>query len=1136
MRDDQKTKKELLQEIDVLRRSVTELKQAETALEQSERQFKELFENLPVGMYRTTPAGRVILANPALVRMLGYSSFEELAQRNLEEKGYEPRYSRAKFKERIEKEGQVVGLESAWVKRDGTTLFIIENSRAIRDEDGNTLYYEGTAEDITDFQEAANDIKTLKDQVEFVLGATRTGLDIIDSQFNIRFIDREWQKIYGDPKGKKCYQYFMGRKRRCPDCGVVKALQTKKVAVTEELLPKEDNRPIQVTTIPFQDAKGEWLVAEVNVDITERKKHEEALRGILDATTESIFLIDRNLNIVCANSTAARRFGRTEQELVGIRIRDLISASAPADLTESRMKRLDEVIRLGKPVSFEDERAGMVLKASMYPVFDSKGHVSSVAVFSKDVSEEKISKAQLAESRIRYQALFDNAPIGIGVSNKDGRVLEFNEAMQKMLGYSYAEMRKIRLKDTYLNPRQRQEMLKRLQSDGLVRDFEVRLKRKDGTVYDASLTVIPFFLSGEKVNLTVQRDITQQKMAQEALRESEQRFKAIFDSTSDGIFLHDLETGELWTCNKACLQMLGYTQEEFAKLTIRDLHPKEDLPSIHSQIQEFTTRRKVIRRDIRFRRKDGSIFFADLSPDPITLGGKKYVLVAIRDITEQKTAQEALQESELRFRTIFDNTSDGIFLSEWKGTKISMCNKASSQMLGYTQKELVNLTLEDLHPREDLPYIRSQIQEFKKRRKWMRHDIRFKRKDGSILFADLSPNLVTLSLKKYALIAIRDITEQKKAQEQLTIRDKAFASSINAIAFADLKGKLTYVNRSFLQMWGYKDSKQVVGKSATKFWLKQNEARKAMQGLLKRGNWVGEMTALREDGSTFEAQVSASAAKDENGTIICMMASFLDITESKRARTELKTFGEKMARTERLASLGTLSATIAHELTQPLSVIDLSIENALEELRATSCDRAVTEQLKDSLSGVAHMTSIIDRFRNFARSTSTESVSKVDLNAVAERIAALLSERARSARVSLLVKDMDKLPAVMANEKDVEQLFFILLDNAIQAADGKKHRKVQVSGSVKCGLMELRFSDNCGGIAPEHIKRLFEPFFTTKGPGEGTGLGLCIVQRIVNQLDGKVWAKSSLGKGTTFFVRLSKTRAIPKANPPEEIL
>jgi signal transduction histidine kinase len=118
-------------------------------------------------------------------------------------------------------------------------------------------------------------VKALQRQIEFILGATKTGLDIIDTNFNLRYIDPEWAKIYGDPTGRKCYEYFMGRSAPCPGCGIPKALETKSRIVTEEILAKEGNRPIQVITIPFQDEKGEWLLAEVNVDITERKRAEE---------------------------------------------------------------------------------------------------------------------------------------------------------------------------------------------------------------------------------------------------------------------------------------------------------------------------------------------------------------------------------------------------------------------------------------------------------------------------------------------------------------------------------------------------------------------------------------------------------------------------------------------------------------------------------------------------------------------------------------------------------------------------------------------------------------------------------------------------------------------------------------------
>ena len=147
----------------------------------------------------------------------------------------------------------------------------------IKDGAGKVQQIVHLVRDVTERKRAEEELKSLKQQMEFILGATNTGIDIIDSEFNIRYIDPEWRKVYGDPTGKKCYEYFMDRDDVCPGCGIVTALETKAITVTEEVLPKENNRPIQVTTMPFQNEAGEWLVAEVNTDITERKQAEEEL-------------------------------------------------------------------------------------------------------------------------------------------------------------------------------------------------------------------------------------------------------------------------------------------------------------------------------------------------------------------------------------------------------------------------------------------------------------------------------------------------------------------------------------------------------------------------------------------------------------------------------------------------------------------------------------------------------------------------------------------------------------------------------------------------------------------------------------------------------------------------------------------
>jgi len=123
---------------------------------------------------------------------------------------------------------------------------------------------------------------TLNKQIEFILGATKTGLDIIDRDYNIHYVDPEWASRYGDWKNKKCFNYFKGRKTPCPECPVDEAFKLRKAIVSEEVMPKENNRPNQVTTIPFQDGNGQWLFARVHVDITEKNKVDKELQRYRD--------------------------------------------------------------------------------------------------------------------------------------------------------------------------------------------------------------------------------------------------------------------------------------------------------------------------------------------------------------------------------------------------------------------------------------------------------------------------------------------------------------------------------------------------------------------------------------------------------------------------------------------------------------------------------------------------------------------------------------------------------------------------------------------------------------------------------------------------------------------------------------
>lgn len=228
-----------------------------------------------------------------------------------------------------------------------------------------------------------------------------------------------------------------------------------------------------------------------------------------------------------------------------------------------------------------------------------------------------------------------------------------------------------------------------------------------------------------------------------------------------------------------------------------------------------------------------------------------------------------------------------------------------------------------------------------------------------------------------------------------------------------------------------------------------------------------------------------------------------------------------MRHAERLASLGMLSATLAHELTQPLSVIRLANQTALAELSKLACPEAVKSDLQASLRASETITAIISRFRDFARQSAGRSrETDVHIHRVAERTIRLLEQGTRQAKVSLRVENLDTLPATRMRENELEQLFFTLAENAVQAADGVVDRSLLITGGLQQGQIVLQFQDTCGGIEPKHLPRIFEPFFTTKPSGRETGLGLCIAHRIAHARGGQISVQNRYGQGATFTVTL----------------
>jgi len=216
--------------------------------------------------------------------------------------------------------------------------------------------------------------------------------------------------------------------------------------------------------------------------------------------------------------------------------------------------------------------------------------------------------------------------------------------------YGYSEEEALQMNVRRLTPPDREieyaEFIRRLKAGEVIASFETQRVTKDGRILDVWLTVTKLVGdTGKLIGIaSTERDITERKRAEEALRDSEASFRAIFDNANDGILLADKETKKFYTGNNTACQMLGYSLEEIKNLGVSDIHPKEVLPYVIEQFEKQVRREITVAKDLPVKRKDGSVFYADVNSSLITLAGRTYLLGIFRDTTERKKMEEEGQK------------------------------------------------------------------------------------------------------------------------------------------------------------------------------------------------------------------------------------------------------------------------------------------------------------------------------------------------------------------------------------------------------------------------------------------------------------------------------------------------------------
>jgi PAS domain S-box-containing protein/putative nucleotidyltransferase with HDIG domain len=286
-----------------------------------------------------------------------------------------------------------------------------------------------------------------------------------------------------------------------------------------------------------------------------------------------------------------------------------------------------------------------------------------------------------------------------------------------------------------------------------------------------------------------------------------------------------------------------------------------------------------------------SLFFPIMHNDQ----GIEYIVAMYEDITQQKKAKDALEESEQKYRLVVDNANQAIVVIQ--DDRIVFANPKAFKITGFSANELERKPfLKIIHPDDRKMVIELNRRNINHEAIPDVHQFRIFGKKGNIIWIEVNAVPIEWKGKPATLNFATDITGYKEAEQEIMVKDSAITSSINAIALADLNGNVTYVNPSFLKLWDYKEISEVQGRPITDFCQSGIDAIKAIDFIITKEVWVGELSATRKDSSTFNVQFSAHVIKDHEDKPLCIIVSFLDITRRKEAEEKALVNYERMTR------------------------------------------------------------------------------------------------------------------------------------------------------------------------------------------------------------------------------------------------
>jgi PAS domain S-box-containing protein len=1135
-------------------RDLRERMQAEARVAASESQFRRLVETASEGIVMLDGQFCIVFANRQMGEMFGLPA-EELAGGFLRNFMFPEDLPDGEEKKAQRRAGEAPRYERRFRRHDGSTLWTIISAAPVMEE-GQMQGVLCTIIDITARKQAEEALRQERDRARLYLDTVGVIVVAVGADERVTLINKWGCQVLGyedegEVVGRNWFDCFLPEGVRESVREVFARLMASDIAPLEwfenTILTKSGAERIILwhNTILCDEEEHITGTLSSGEDITERRRAEGALRKseedyrrIVETVNEGIWVIGADFTIRLANRRMAEMLGYDVEELVGHCTHDFMF---PEDVPLGR--KMMEARRQGISSHYErrfirQDGSTLWTLVSATPILEQGEFAAALAIVT-DITERKRAEEALQESEERYRSIVETINEGLWSVDSDFRTTFVNPQMAAMLGYTVEELLGTDPRDfTLAEDLPTVEAQRDLRRSGVASSYERRLRRRDGEVVWTLISATPLLVAGKFAGtLTSVTDITARKQAEGALRESEARYRGLFERMPVGLYRTTLQ-GQILDANPVLVRMLGFPDR--ATLLAVNSHSFYVQPAQRAETARLSTTAEVTQEEVCFRRYDGSlIWVCDTSRAIRDERGEISVYEgSLEDITARKQAEEALRRSEEDYRRIVETVNEGIWVLDGD-FHISFANHQITAMFGYPVEEMLgHYTTDFLFPEGVAESIASR--EARRRGQSSRHERRFRRKDGSDLWVIVSARPIMDGERFVGSIAsVTDITERKLAEEALRRSEESFRTLVTNVPGLVYRCELAAPWRTSMISEGVE---AITGYAASAFtqdngltWgdivLPQDMSlvsKVSSDGIAERRIYEIEYRIRHASGELRWVYERGRALYDAAGAPLYLDGVIMDITTSKLLE-------EQLLQAQKMEAVGRLAGGVAHDFNNLLTVINGYSEMLLSGLEGDNPLRADLEQIERAGQRAAALT---HQLLAFSRRQMLQP-RVLNLNELLTGLGKMLS-RLIGEDIRLEFNLLPELGSIMADPGQIEQVVMNLAVNARDAMPDGGTLSLQTSHvtlpaptheaatNMPAGLyVLLNVTDTGSGMSPEVQAHLFEPFFTTKGVGKGTGLGLATIYGIVKQSGGEIQVHSVEGQGTTFGIYLPRLAEAP---------